>query len=48
MKTFRVYWRGTSNFEIIHAISSKSAKMIMAQKHSLSTIIYLRTELLKG
>ena len=48
MKTFRVYWRGTGNFEIIHATSSKSAKMIMAQKHSLNTIIYLKAELLRG
>jgi len=48
MKTFKVYFRGTNNFEIIKAKSYKAATMLMANKHGLASTKYLRAELLQG
>jgi len=48
MKSFKVYFRGTANFEIIKAKSHKAATLIMANKHGLATTVYLRAELLQG
>ena len=48
MKTFKVYFRGTGNFEFIQAKSHKAATMIMANRHGLQTTVYLKAELVKG
>jgi len=45
MKTFKVYFRGTGNFEIIQARSHNQAKRIIAVRKGLLSLAYLRSEI---
>jgi hypothetical protein len=45
MKTFKVYFRGTGNFELIQAYSHNQAKRIIAMRKGLLSLAYLRSEI---
>jgi len=45
MKTFKVYFRGTGNFELIQAYSHNQAKRIIAIRKGLLSLAYLRSEI---
>jgi len=45
MKTFKVYFRGTGNFELIQAYSHNQAKRIFAISKGLLSLAYLRSEI---